>query len=195
MQDDQILAELIRTGDKHSFEYLFKEYFSALCRFALIYVKNELVAEELVYDLFSSLWEKRKDLHIEHTFKAYLFQAVRNRAMNYVRDHREMVDVEESDLLNLADDPDTRLELEELEHLIAEAISSLPSRSREIFIKSRVEHKKNTEIAQELGISLKGVENSITRAIKHIRGYLGESYSYLIVLFIGIKNFFDFFQF
>ena len=48
MRDDQILAELIRTGDKHSFEYLFKEYFSALCRFALIYVKNELVAEELV---------------------------------------------------------------------------------------------------------------------------------------------------
>ncbi len=195
MRDDQILAELIRNGDKRSFEYLFKQYFTSLCRFALIYVKQEIVAEELVYELFSSLWEKRKDIHIEQTFKAYLFQAVRNRAINYIRDHREVINLDELDALRLADDPDTRLEMEELEHLISEAISSLPDRCREVFVKSRVEHKKNAEIAQEMGISIKGVEASITRALKHIRLYLGESYSYCLIFLAGIKTFFEFFVF
>ena len=85
--------------------------------------------------------------------------------------------------------------MEELEHLISEAISSLPDRCREVFVKSRVEHKKNAEIAQEMGISIKGVEASITRALKHIRLYLGESYSYCLIFLAGIKTFFEFFVF
>lgn len=195
MKDDQILAELIRAGDKHSFEYLFKQYFTPLCRFALVYVKQEIIAEELVYDLFSAIWEKRGQLHIEQNLKVYLFQAVRNRAKNYLRDHRESADVEAYDFINLADDPDTRLEVEELERLISEAISSLPDRCKEVFVKSRVENKKNIEIAQELGISLKGVEASITRALRHIRLYLDESYSYCLAFVVSIKIFFDFFSF
>ena len=120
---------------------------------------------------------------------------MRNRAKNYLRDHRECVDVEAYDFINLADDPDTRLEVEELERLISEAVSSLPERCKEVFVKSRVENKKNIEIAQELGISLKGVEASITRALRHIRLYLDESYSYCLVFVVSIKLFFDFFLF
>lgn len=177
MQDDIFMVRLIRAGDKHAFEYLFKKYFASLCRFVRVYVKESGVAEELALDVFTSIWEKREMLDIKLTLKSYLFQAARNRAMNYLRDNDRFVTVSDWSFFERFEVDDS-LELKELECLIAEAICTLPDRSREIFLKSRSEHLSNKEIAEHLNVSVKNVEAQITKALKQIKAYLGDSYTY-----------------
>lgn len=177
MQDDIFMVRLIRAGDKHAFEYLFKMHFAPLCRFIRIYVKESGIAEELALDVFTSVWEKRENLDIKLTLKSYLFQAARNRAINYLRDNDRFVTVSDWSLFE-GYEVDESLELRELERLIAEAICSLPDRSREIFLKSRNEHLSNKEIAESLNVSVKNVEAQITKALKRIKAYLGDSYTY-----------------
>lgn len=178
IQDDEFWIRLIKVDDKQAFEKIFKTYFIPLCRFASIYVKDNRAAEELVLDVFTSVWEKRKQINIKLTLKSYLFQATRNRAMNYLRDNGRFVTISDWSPIERFE-VDESYELRELEHLITEAISSLPDRCREIFLISRTEHLSNKEIAEKLNVSVKNIEAQITKALKLIKSYLGDSYSYL----------------
>ena len=74
---------------------------------------------------------------------------------------------------------DTSVEMEELNRLIEEAVCSLPDKCGQVYRKSREEGKTNQEIAGEMGISVKTVEAQITKALKHIKKFLGEQYTYL----------------
>lgn len=122
IQDDILMFRLIKAGDKHAFEYLFKTYFTPLCRFIRIYVKENEVAEELALDIFTFIWEKRGNLDIKQTLKSYLFQAARNRAMNYLRDNERFITISDWSALECFEVDDS-LELKELERLITEAKS------------------------------------------------------------------------
>jgi len=175
--DDVFLLRLIRGGDKQAFKYLFDTYFASLCRFTRIYVVDHMATEEIVLDVFTSIWEKKENIEIRISWKSYLFQAVRNKALNYIRDNERFVMVSDWTLHDQSE-IDHSLELKELELLIREAVCTLPDLSREIFRKSRVEYSTNKEIAQDLNISVKYVEAQITKALKHIRKYLGDSYHY-----------------
>lgn len=97
--------------------------------------------------------------------------------MNYLRDNDRFVAISDWSVLERFEVDDS-LELKELERLITEAICSLPDRCREIFQKSRTEHLSNKEIAESLNVSVKNVEAQITKALKLIKNYLGDSYSY-----------------
>jgi len=176
--DDVFLLKLIRIGDKDAFKYLFDTYFASLCRFACIYVGNHMIAEEIALDVFTSVWEKKEQIEIRISWKAYLFQSVRNKSMNHIRDNERFVIVSDW-TLHEKSEMDHSLELKELEQLIQEAVCTLPDLCREIFVKSRMEYTTNKEIAQEMNISVKYVEAQITKALKHIRKYLGDSYHYL----------------
>lgn len=177
IEDDIFIVKLISAGDKHAFQFLFETYFVPLCRFVRIYIKEKGIAEELVLDVFTSIWEKKEELDIKLTLKAYLFQAARNKAINYIRDNERFVSVSDWSMLERFE-TDSSLEIKELEHLIREAICSLPGRCREIFEKSRNQHLPNKEIATQLNISVKNVEAQITKALKLIKAYLGDSYTY-----------------
>ncbi len=176
-QDDLFVFRLIQAGDKKAFEYLFNTYFVSLSRFIFIYVKDTGIAEELALDVFVSVWEKRENLDIKTTLKSYLFQAARNRAINYIRDNDRFVAVSDWTSLDRIEIDDS-FEIKELERLISEAVCSLPDRCREIFQKSRTEHLSNKEIADKLNVSVKNVEAQITKAIKLIKDYLKDSYTY-----------------
>lgn len=176
--DDIFLLKLIQQGDKQAFKYLFDSFFAALCRFLRVYTGEHSIAEEIALDVFTSVWEKRKTLEIKISWKAYLFQAARNKALNYIRDNERYVFVSDWSLHEQTF-WDHSLELQELERLIQEAICTLPDLSRKIFRKSRVEYQSNKEIAQELNISVKYVEAQITKALKQIKKYLDDSYAYL----------------
>ena len=116
---------------------------------------------------------------IKLTLKAYLFQAARNKSFTYIRDKKIPVYLEEMEGMEIVQNYDSELELQELHHLIEEAVSLLPDKCREIFRKSREENLTNKEIAGQLHISEKTVEGQITIALKKIRIHLGDSYSYL----------------
>lgn len=176
--DDIYFLKLIKSGDEQAFKDLFDAYFVPLCRFVRVYVKDNGVAEEIVLDVFTNVWEMRNTLQIQVTIKAYLFQSARNRTLNYIRDNDRLVFV--SDFSNLdRPETDSRVEEDELSRLIEEAICSLPLKCQEVFRKSRFENLSNKEIAGEMNITIKTVEAQITKALKHIKSYLGDSFLYL----------------
>ena len=178
--DDIFLLQLIKNGDKQAFKYIFDTYFTALCRFMYLYLGNTQEAEDIASDILASIWENRKKLEIRLTFKAYLFQAAKNRCLNAIRDRKATVSLDDitgqdTPQVNVTDS----LETEELNHLIQEAILSLPDKCREVFLKSRTNNLTNQEIAESMDISVKTVEAQITKALKQIRKFLGEQYYYL----------------
>lgn len=177
--DDILLLKLIKEGDQIAFKHLFYLYADQLERFILYYIKDKEKAQDIVLDIFTYIWENRERFEIRLTLKAYLFQAAKNKAFTYIRDKKISVYIEEIDIANKIQTYDDQLELEELAKLIQEAISLLPEKCRIIFEKSRKEILTNKEIASELKISEKTVEGQITIALKKIRSFLGDSYSYL----------------
>ena len=77
--------ERIRAGDARAFEALFRAYVDSLCSFAYSYTDSQSAAQEIVQDLFCRLWERRDTLDVPRNVNAYLYGAVRNRAINYLR--------------------------------------------------------------------------------------------------------------
>lgn len=176
--DDIFLLQRIIEDDQTAFKYLFETYFTSIYRFLFLSVKDREAVEEIALDVFTAFWEKRKTIEIKISIKAYLFQSARNRMLNYIRDEQRTITTACNDSGELFEETNY-LEIKELETLIEEAICSLPEKGRDIFRKSRVENLTNKEIAAQLQISTKGVEAQITRALKHIRQYLGTRYTYL----------------
>lgn len=176
--DDILLLKLIKQDDQLAFKQVFYKYIDPLSHFVSFYIHDFDIAEELVMDLFSFIWENRKTLEIKITLKAYLFQAAKNNAFTYIRDKKDTVAIDEMHH-HLIIGEDSQVEFNELYRLVEEAVSLLPEKCREIFSKSRNENLTNKEIAEELGISVKTVEGQITIALRKIKAFLGEQYSYL----------------
>lgn len=177
-EDDIILLNLIREGDKLAFRHLFETYFTPLCRFMHLYVRETTIVEELALDIFTYVWENRKIFQIQLSLKAYLFQAARNKCLNELRKKKQTVSLD-SEEIDIAETETMSLETDELFRLIQEAIMSLPDKCRDVFQLSRTENLSNKEIAVQLNISVKTVEAQITKALKRIKEFLGESYSFL----------------
>lgn len=177
--DDILLLKLIKQGDQIAFRHLFYQYADSLERFITYYIHDREKSQDLVLDIFTYIWENRQNFEIKLTLKAYLFQAAHNKSFTYIRDKKIPVYLEEMEGMEIVQNYDSELELQELHHLIEEAVSLLPDKCREIFRKSREENLTNKEIAGQLHISEKTVEGQITIALKKIRIHLGDSYSYL----------------
>ena len=177
-KDDSLLLNLIREGDKLAFRHLFEMYFTPLCRFMHTYINEKVVIEELALDIFVYVWENRKTLHIHLSLKAYLFQAARNKCLNELRKKKQTISLDELDK-DIADTNIISLEEDELYQLIQEAVFSLPEKCRAVFMLSRNENLTNKEIAEKMNISVKTVETQMTKALKRIKEFLGNSYSYL----------------
>ena len=143
---------------------------SGLCRFAACWFHDRTSAEEIVLDTFTHIWQHAGELRISTSVRAYLFRAVRNRALNRLRDER-------TDGIPIGKGPEPlftnpealQLEADEMLLLIAEAVSQLPDRCREVFRKSREEGLSNAAIANQMRISVKTVEAQITKALRRIR--------------------------
>lgn len=177
--DDILLLKLIKRGDQIAFQHLFYEYVDSLERFIMYYIHDREKAQELVLDIFTYVWEHRETLEIRLTMKAYLFQSAKNKAFTYIRDKKTSFYIEDMSFSDAGKNDDYQVELDELNRLIQEAVTLLPTKCKEIFKKSREENLTNKEIANSLNISEKTVEGQITIALKKIKAFLGDSYSYL----------------
>ena len=169
--NDISLLRQIREGNEDAFKSLFETYFTPLCRFIYLHLDDKNVAEELAMDIFIYLWENRETFQIQLSLKAYLFQAAKNKCLNELRKKKETVGLDGVEVSTINTSVST-LETEELYRLIQEAVFSLPD-------KCRSENLTNQEIARKLNISVKTVEGQITTALKKIKKFLGDQYSYL----------------
>ncbi len=183
----------IAQGNRSAFESLFKSYYSNLCGYALKYVWELDQAEEIVQDLFFNLWNKRSDLYISSSIESYLFRAVRNACLNYLKHKkvRENYASSMQDTYNpgqgLVDNP---LETLELQKKIDDSIEVMPPERKKIFLMSRYDGLKYKEIAEKLGISVKTVEAQMGKALKFLREELREFMVILLLVVIEILLFF-----
>ena len=171
---DEILLERIGKGDEDAFGILFRRYYVRLCRYAVLFVKEKEASEEIIMNLFVWLWENRSGLGNVKSPGSYLFRSVRNRCINWLRDARESLNIDEC-LKELVSCDDSSIELQELNRFIEEAVLSLPERCRMVFTFSRMENMSHKEIASRMNISTKTVEAQITKALGVIRRYVAEN--------------------
>ena len=181
---ETIQSECISRKD---FEALFNDHYSRLCAYAYNFLKEQEGSEEVVQEVFFKLWINRKEIHIESSMESYLYRSVRNASLNLIKhiNIREKYkeynrkEIEYSEQINK--DP---MNASELELKIRASIDLLPEQRKKIFILSRYEQLKYREIAEQLDISVKTVENQMGKALQFLRKELAD-YLPLIVLFFN----------
>jgi RNA polymerase sigma-70 factor, ECF subfamily len=174
------LAARIRAGELRAFEELFRDQYAGLCAFANRYLHDPATAEDLVQELFANLWATHARLELHGSIRAYLFTAVRNRALNFRKHQLVERDWERDEALpdvrvlhRAPVAPDERLETSETHARLHAAIESLPERCRLVMQLRWREQMSYAEIAAVMGISMKGVEIQLSRGLQALRQRLG----------------------
>lgn len=184
---EEELVKRIANDDRSAFEEVFRMHYTELCKFGLKYLRDEVIAEEIVQEVFINIWERREKLNINTSVKAYLFTAVRNRSFNYLKlqlpKEQSKVDIDEVPYL-LADDREEEMEMDELKRQVALAIDALPERCKVVFNLSRNAGMTYKEIAEELDISVKTVENQVGMALRKLREQLNPIWDKIMVIFL-----------
>jgi RNA polymerase sigma-70 factor (ECF subfamily) len=168
------LFQQIKNGNVAAFNILFNNYYAQLCFFCSRYLVDMDLSRSLVQQVFVDLWIKREKLSIEYSIKSYLFQAVKNRAVDQLRQSKKNIQINDA-ASELAQIPfQDIIEEAELDDRINKSINHLPEKCREIFLMSRFESLKYIEIAEKLNISVKTVEMQIGVALKKLREELSD---------------------
>lgn len=188
---EQATLTSLRIGDITAFEMLFRTYYQPLCNYAYTFIQDRDEAEEIVQSTFLSVWEKRQTLEIRSAVKPYLYAMVRNACLNVIK-HEKIKQQHVAGELALAErsaeSVSRTVMASELETRIYEAMEKLPEQCRLIFKLSRFEELKYTEIAEQLSLSVKTVENQMGKALKIMREQLKDYLPLLVVLMNGFIN-------
>ncbi len=167
---DQLFFELLTRNEEQAFEWLFRNYFKDLCFVVYRVLPDQHVAQDLTQDVFFDLWRKRGQLQITSSLGAYLRRAAINRTLNYIRDNRLAPSEEPTADLELnVSDVTQELAGIDLQEQIDRAIDQLPEKCRMVFVLSRYDELSYKEIADQLGIAEKTVENQVVKALKRLR--------------------------
>lgn len=195
--DNEIIAFLqymkAEALQNSTFEDIYLSYFSKMKYFAKEYVVLDEDAENIVQDVFVELWENREMLNMHINLIAYLFTTIKNKCLNHLR-HKIVVQetaskIQEEYLISLRMNLDS-LEAfddhlfsdQDIEKIISRALDTLSEKCRTIFIMSKLEGKKQKEIAQELNISINTVETQMGIAYKKLRAELKDYLPILLFL-------------
>ena len=171
-RSEKELIKQLRNNNQKALEELYAQYYYRLCNFAFQYVRSFDLTEEIVSDVFLSIWKRRDRLKIRKSFKAYLYTATRNKALNYIKKeagHWESIDeMDEQEMTSLNYNPEEELLFKEFKTQIDVLISVLPPRRKLIFKLSRLEGFTYREIAEIMSISIHTVQNQMVAAIKQM---------------------------
>ena len=185
------LLLLIKTGNKAAFDQLFRMFYIKLRNYSYRITNDFKASEDIVQDIFFNLWTKPELVDKINSLEAYLRVSVYNRSIGLIKEksnrnitrlNNHFIELEEIHLEILEYHRDFLIE-KELTLEISKAVESLPEQCRLVFKLSRNFGFKNAEIAEYLGISIKGVEKHITKALLHLRKELKEFLTIFIALF------------
>ncbi len=196
MQNSELyILKQLQEGDEQAYISLFKDYYTNLCAYSRRYVGRKDIAEEVVSDTFFKLWQNRQKLEINTSIKAYLFQAVANNSLYYLRQLKatdkvtEYFSKENSSQIGFYETSEAMTEksllMEELTTRIEEAIEQLPPQQQKAFKLKRIDGKKNKEIAEEMGLAIKTVEMHLSKAMLSLRENLKDYLpAFLLYMFL-----------
>jgi RNA polymerase sigma-70 factor (ECF subfamily) len=162
--------EKIHSGDTNAFSFLFRKYYGPLYQFAGRFVKDTQAAENIVQDVFVKLWINRKNWHIKSSLKSYLYTAVKNHSLNYLKQEKRIISagLDSNYQDNFAVSPEEKLFEKEMFEAIHQAIQELPQQCRQVYLMKRYDGLKYTEIAEILDISVNTVKTQMKRALKSL---------------------------
>ncbi len=167
MEDEKDILRRMSSGDSDAFRLVFLKYAPRVEAFAMKMLKNIHEAQDVSQNIFTKLWMQRRELAQVQSLNAYLFRMTRNAVLDICR--MQFENSARVDGQILCDDVTERIDTAELSRQIEAAVSKMPARRYEIYRLSRECGKNNREIAEELNISPKSVENQITKALGSIK--------------------------
>lgn len=182
-------------GDEETYIFLFREYYVSLCAYSRRYVGRKDIAEEIVSDTFMRIWETRETIKINTSVKAYLFHAVCNNSLNYLRKLKKEAVLDEYFLETSSENIGFAVTSEEIEEQnmmeninekIEEAVNMLPKQQQKAFRLKRVEGKKTKEVAEIMGLSVKTIEMHLSKATLRLRQNL-KDYLPSFLMFLMLK--------
>ncbi|MGO4292030.1 RNA polymerase sigma-70 factor [Chitinophaga sp. RAB17] len=167
------LWNAVRANNQQAFNKLFDKYWVSVYKTGYKYLRDKEASQEIVHDIFLSIWNRRHELMID-SFPAFLLTSARYQIYSRKKLKRFTFD----STSELAADPytsndaDIRIRQTELNNNLQLTLQDLPNRCQEIFRMSRFECLSNDEIAVRLDISKRTVENQLTMALRHIRSHM-----------------------
>ncbi|MFD1140511.1 RNA polymerase sigma factor [Larkinella insperata] len=181
--DEDILRSIGESNDEFAFAELYSRYFRLLFNYAFSKVNDQFVAQEIIQELFVTLWQQRHRSTIQ-SCRSYLFASAKNLIISHYRKeftrqyHYNQWEIQASDSSALTDQP---ILTADLQHRYEQGLHRLPQKCKEVFVLSRQGHS-NREIALQLAISEKTVEQHITKALRLLKQYLKEHFVYALLL-------------
>lgn len=172
---DELLWEGIRQDNHRAFEIVFVRYYPELRKLAYYYCGRYEDSEEIAADVLQKIWEKRKDITLQSSLRAYLMVSIRNAALNMLRTKiqmlEELTDTISTTAANEEDRPEQRLHLKDFEKEILHALDTLPERQKDIFRLHRLHSYSVPQIAGMMSITEGTVQTQLYKAVKKLRQY------------------------
>jgi len=169
MQEQSLINRIV-AGKEEAFDYIFRKYYRALCTNAIVLLKDDDLAQSVVQDCFIQFWEKRRELQDVKKIYPFLSVMVRNKAIDSLRkegSEKRIVSILQD---RVKDNSEENIAIfSEFEEVFKSSVLKMPERCKMAFEYSRFEGLKYSEIATEMNISQKAVENLIGRALKILR--------------------------
>lgn len=189
LSEEQLLIDLLKQSNKGAFKTLYQKHganLKALCRRFAISAED---SDDIIQETFKRIWEKRETLNIELSFGAYVLQIAKNIIYNQIRHSVYVKKYQLQIKMPVAEFSPDKIDLEKI---INQSVLNLPDKCRYIYKRSRIDGWSNTEIAEELRISKKTVENQINKALTTIKlalkraGY--QFYLFLIITLLVVLS-------
>ncbi len=191
IQDNSTLIKALAMRDRKVFEMIYKEHYEQLFSIASRYVGRMETAEEIVHDVFITIWNKADKLKIKHSVKAYLIKAVINTSLNYIKKEKlhttkrlnYMTERQGSEVDETSEDAEEALLIS-----LEQALQLLPEKCKHVMYLSRFGKMKQNEIAAQMNISIKTVKNHITYGFQKLREHLEKHKGAIVLLFMLMKS-------
>ena len=185
--EDSFYIKELKQGNIKAFEFLFNKYYKDLVYFCNVFLKDQENSEDLVQDIFARLWENREHLDIKGALKSYLMTAVKNNSLEELK-HQNVIRVYQDYAIahnNSFDyDVDNYILYSELNQQLQKELDKLPKEMREVFEMHRFKNKKYHEIANELNVSVRTIENRISKVLEVLRKKMEGFYDFILCFFI-----------
>ena len=192
INDKEFISSLKR-GDSKGYQFLVTSYHQKLCVYANSLTNDPHLAEDIVQNVFMSIWKNRNKLKDQFVVKSYLYKSVYNEFIDQYRKKKAVLTLEKKhiDALTYIVEEEDEKSLEKLISIVKKEIDKLPPKCKQTFLLSKEEGLTNLEISEYLNISIKSVEAHITKAFSVLRKSIGNKVNGILFLLFGNNNYFQ----
>lgn len=169
-ETDERLVKRMQEGDKQAFRLLFDRYYKIMLATAINILKDVSTAKDATQEVFLQFWKNRGTFEMPASLIGYLKRAVINRSLNQIKARKRLVEASNlTEMQTQETGANEKLEAEDLKKALNQALETLPERCRLVYVMRRLEGLSLKEIAKQLDISPKTVENQLTKALKVLK--------------------------